>query len=82
MARLVSAEETKEDAFESSIRPDTIDEYIGQAELKENLNIFRKMGITSHTNYLKNKKLTVKSNMFTCLHNDNLLLEVIGNITK
>ena len=42
MARLVSAEETKEDAFESSIRPDTIDEYIGQAELKENLNIFMK----------------------------------------
>ena len=31
--------------------------------------------------YLKNKKQTVKSNMFNCLLNDNLLLEVIGNIT-
>ena len=31
-----------EDNFETSIRPDSIDEYIGQAELKENLNIFMK----------------------------------------
>ena len=31
-----------EDTFETSIRPDSIDEYIGQAELKENLNIFMK----------------------------------------
>ena len=49
---------------------------------QENLNIFRKMGISIHKNYLKNKKQTVKSNMFNCLLNDNLLLEVIGNITK
>lgn len=48
---------------------------------QENLNIFRKMGISVHKNYLKNKKQTVKSNMFNCLLNDNLLLEVIGNIT-
>ena len=48
---------------------------------QENLNIFRKMGISMHKNYLKNKKQTVKSNMFNCLLNDNLLLEVIGNIT-
>jgi predicted transposase YbfD/YdcC len=48
---------------------------------QENLNIFRKMGISIHKNYLKNKKQTVKSNMFNCLLNDNLLLEVIGNIT-
>ena len=47
---------------------------------QENLNIFRKMGISIHKNYLKNKKQTVKSNMFNCLLNDNLLLEVIGNI--
>ena len=47
---------------------------------QENLNIFRKMGIGIHKNYLRNKKQTVKSNMFNCLLNDNLLLEVIGNI--
>lgn len=49
---------------------------------QENLNIFRKMGISIHKGYLKNKKQTVKSSMFNCLLNDNLLLEVIGNITK
>ena len=48
---------------------------------QENLNIFRKMGISIHKKYLKNKKQTVKSNMFNCLLNENLLLEVIGNIT-
>lgn len=48
---------------------------------QENLNIFRKMGISIHKKYLKNKKQTVKSNMFNCLLNDKLLLEVIGNIT-
>ncbi len=48
---------------------------------QENLNIFRKMGISIHKNYLKNKKQTVKSNMFNCLLNDNLLLEIIRNIT-
>ena len=42
MARLVSGEETEEDIFETSIRPDTLDEYIGQSELKENLGIFMK----------------------------------------
>ena len=42
MARLVTGDETEEDIFETSIRPDSIDEYIGQAELKENLNIFMK----------------------------------------
>ena len=40
MARLVTGDETEEDTFETSIRPDSIDEYIGQAELKENLNMF------------------------------------------
>lgn len=48
---------------------------------QENINIFRKMGISIHKNYLKGKKQTIKSNMFNCLLNDNLLLEVIGNIT-
>lgn len=32
--------ELEEDAFESSIRPDSIDEYIGQSEVKENLKVF------------------------------------------
>lgn len=48
---------------------------------QENMNIFRKMGISVHKKYLKDKKQTVKSSMFNCLLNDNLLLEVIGNIT-
>lgn len=48
---------------------------------QENLNIFRKMGVSIHKKYLKFKKQTVKSNMFNCLLNDKLLLEVIGNIT-
>ena len=42
MARLVTGEELEEDNFETSIRPESIDEYIGQSELKENLNIFMK----------------------------------------
>lgn len=49
---------------------------------QENMNIFRKMGVSVHKKYLKDKKQTVKSSMFNCLLNDNLLLEVIGNITK
>ena len=32
----------KEESFESAIRPTNIDEYVGQAEIKENLNIFIK----------------------------------------
>ena len=48
---------------------------------QENLNIFRKMGTSIHKKYLKNKKQTIKSNMFNCLLNDNYLLEVIGNST-
>ena len=35
-----SQRELEEDSFESSIRPDSIDEYIGQSEVKENLKIF------------------------------------------
>lgn len=42
MSRLVTGDELEEDTFETSIRPDSIDEYIGQSELKENLNIFMK----------------------------------------
>ena len=40
--RLTTSEELIEDNFEKNIRPETIDEYIGQGEVKENLNIFIK----------------------------------------
>lgn len=46
---------------------------------QENLNIFRKIGISIHKNYLKDKKQTVKSNMFNCLLNNNLLIEILQN---
>ena len=42
MDRIVSEEETLEDNFEQNIRPSTLDEYIGQSEVKENLSIFIK----------------------------------------
>ena len=40
--RVLTTRELKEDTFEKSIRPDSIDEYIGQKEAKENLDIFIK----------------------------------------
>lgn len=44
---------------------------------QENLNIFRKMGVSVHKNYLKDKKQTVKSSMFNCLLNNSQLLEIL-----
>lgn len=44
---------------------------------QENMNIFRKMGVSIHKNYLKDKKQTVKSNMFNCLLNDCHLMEIL-----
>ena len=38
--RLVTGDKLNEDGFESSIRPQTIDEYIGQKDIKENIKIF------------------------------------------
>ena len=38
--RVVTNRELKEDTFEETIRPDSIDEYIGQKEVKENLSVF------------------------------------------
>ena len=49
---------------------------------QENLNIFRKMGISVHKAYLKNTKKSIRSNMFNCLIDDNYLMEIIGNITN
>ncbi len=40
--RIVTSEKLKEDNFEQSIRPDRIDDYVGQGEVKENLEIFIK----------------------------------------
>lgn len=38
--RIITGSELKEDFIEQDIRPDTIDEYIGQTEVKENLSVF------------------------------------------
>jgi len=38
--RLIDSEIKKEDLFEQNIRPDSLDEYIGQKQIKENLRIF------------------------------------------
>jgi len=38
--RIITNKELKEDTFEVSIRPDSIDEYIGQADVKENIKVF------------------------------------------
>lgn len=38
--RIITREELPSDSFESTIRPQAIDEYIGQNEVKENIKIF------------------------------------------
>ncbi len=40
--RLVDSNLKEEDAFEQSIRPEFLDEYVGQDEIKENLRVFIK----------------------------------------
>ena len=40
--RLINPDMMDEDTLENTIRPQTLDEYIGQSENKENLNIFIK----------------------------------------
>ena len=42
MDRIITEEELQEDSYEKNIRPDSLDEYIGQSEVKENLGIFIK----------------------------------------
>ena len=49
---------------------------------QENINIFRKMGVSVHKNYLKEKKQTVKSSMFNCLLNDSHLMEILQFCNK
>lgn len=43
--RVITNKKLKEDTFEKTIRPDSIDEYIGQTEVKENLNVFIKAAL-------------------------------------
>ncbi len=38
--RVITNKKIEEDQFESSIRPDSLDEYIGQTEVKENMKVF------------------------------------------
>lgn len=42
MDRIITEEQTVEDSFEKNIRPENLDEYVGQREVKENLSIFIK----------------------------------------
>lgn len=44
---------------------------------QENMNIFRKLGVSIHKRYLQDKKQTIKANMFKCLLNDNHLMEIL-----
>jgi len=50
---------------------------LSSQKAQENLNIFRKAGVSFHKNFLKNKKQTVKSNMFNCLLDDQRLIELL-----
>ncbi len=43
--RILTGEALEDDFIESSIRPETLDEYIGQTEVKENIKIFIKSAI-------------------------------------
>lgn len=52
---------------------------------QKNLNVLRKLGLSVHKQYLKNineKKPNIRKNMFKCMLNDELLFEVIANITN
>lgn len=43
--RVVTSKELKEDTFEKTIRPDSLDEYIGQEDVKNNINVFIKSAL-------------------------------------
>ncbi len=43
--RIIDAEEKQEDVFEKNIRPQSLDEYVGQKEIKENLRVFIKAAL-------------------------------------
>lgn len=43
--RVISNHELEEDTFEKNIRPDSLDEYIGQDEVKDNISVFIKAAL-------------------------------------
>ncbi len=43
--RIIEPEEKNEDVFEKNIRPQSLEEYIGQNEIRENLNVFIKAAL-------------------------------------
>lgn len=43
--RIISNHELESDTFETSIRPDSLDEYVGQKEVKENITVFIKAAL-------------------------------------
>ena len=43
--RIIDAEEKREDVFEKNIRPQSLDEYVGQTETKENIRVFIKAAL-------------------------------------
>lgn len=43
--RVVTSRKLEEDTFEKSIRPDSLDEYIGQTDIKDNLKVFIKAAL-------------------------------------
>ena len=43
--RIIDVNENDEDIFEKSIRPERLDEYVGQNEIKENLRVFIKAAL-------------------------------------
>ena len=48
--RVVSNHEIESDTFEKSIRPDSIDEYIGQNDVKENIKVFIQAALMRNKN--------------------------------
>ncbi len=42
---IITNHELEEDTFEKSIRPDSLDEYIGQSDVKENIRVFIKAAL-------------------------------------
>ncbi len=43
--RIIANHKLETDSFEKTIRPDSLDEYIGQTEVKENIRVFIKAAL-------------------------------------
>ena len=43
--RIITNHELESDTFETDIRPDSLDEYIGQKEVKDNISVFIKAAL-------------------------------------